>query len=47
MIKKEDEEILKYKDLTIGIERTWDVKTNVLPVIIGQLKPSQSHPENI
>ena len=27
--------ILKYKDLTIEIQRMWDVKTKVLPVIIG------------
>ena len=35
VIKKEAEEILKYKDLTIGIQRLWNVKTKVIPVIIG------------
>jgi len=35
VIKKEDEKILKYKDLTIDIQRTWNVKTKVIPVIIG------------
>jgi len=33
VIKKEAEKILKYKDLTIEIQ--WNVKTKVIPVIIG------------
>ena len=35
MITKEAEKILKYKDLTIEIQRTWNVKTKVILVIIG------------
>jgi uncharacterized membrane protein len=35
VIKKEAEKILKYKDLTIDIQLTWNVKTKVIPVIIG------------
>ena len=35
MIKKESEKIPEYKDLTIEIQRMWNVKTKVIPVIIG------------
>ena len=51
MIKKEAEKILKYKDLTIEIQRMWNVKTKVIPVIIGATgtisKSSRKYVSNI
>jgi hypothetical protein len=35
VIKTEAEKILKYRDLIIEIQRMWNVKTKVKPVIIG------------
>ena len=35
VIKKEAQKILKYKDLTIEIWRMYNVRTKVIPVIMG------------
>jgi hypothetical protein len=45
VIKRETEKILKYEDLTIEIQRMGNVKTKVIPVIIGHLEPFQNHSE--
>jgi len=37
VIEKEAEKILKYKDLTTEIQRMWNVKTKMIPVIIGAI----------
>ena len=35
VINNEAEKILKYEDLTIEIQRMWNVKTKVIPVTTG------------
>jgi len=35
VMKKEDKEILKHKDLGVEIQRMWNVKIKVIPVIKG------------
>ena len=35
VFKKEAEKTLNYKDLTKEIQRMWNIKTKVIPVIIG------------
>jgi hypothetical protein len=35
VIKKEAVKVLKYKDLTTETQRMWNIKTSVIPVIIG------------
>ena len=36
LIKKEIDKILKCADFIVGIQVTWNVKTEVIPVIIGE-----------
>jgi hypothetical protein len=40
VIKKEADKILKCEDLTIEIQRMWNVKTKALPVITGTILKS-------
>ena len=51
MIKKAAEKILKHKDLGIEIQHLWNVKTNVIPLIIGPngaiSKPFRKYLSNI
>jgi len=45
-IKREAEKILKHKDLTIGAQRTWNIKAKVTQVIIrakGKFSKSFRH----
>ena len=35
MIKRDDVKILKYKDLKTETQHMWNIKTKVIPVILG------------
>jgi hypothetical protein len=45
VIKKEAGKILKYKDLIIEIQRMWNVRAKVIPVVIGATGITQTLPE--
>ena len=36
VIKKEAEKILNYKNLTLEIQPTWNLKAKVIPIITGE-----------
>jgi len=38
LIKKEDEEILKYEQLTLETQSMWNVKTGVITVTKGETR---------
>jgi hypothetical protein len=40
------EQILKSKNLIKGMQRIWNVRANVIPVIKGRPKPFQNHPHS-
>ena len=46
VIKNEAEKILKYRDIRVEIQRMWNVKTNVIPVIIGATGTISKYSEN-
>ena len=51
MIKKEDEKILKYEDLTTDTQRIWSAKTKVISVLAGATGTTsqlfRNYPKNI
>jgi len=46
IIKKEAENILKYKDLKLEIQILWNVEAKVIPVIIWATATLQNHSDN-
>jgi hypothetical protein len=46
VIRKEAEKTVKCKDLIIEIQRVWNVKIKVIPVMIWATEPFQNPSEN-
>jgi len=46
VIKKQSAMILRYTDFTAEIQRVWNVKLKVIPVIVGRLEPFQYHSDS-
>jgi hypothetical protein len=46
VINKEAEKILKYKNPVIEIQRMWNVKASVIPVIIGATGTIQNYSDS-
>jgi hypothetical protein len=46
VFKKDAKKILKCKDLKIEIQRMWNVKAKMVPVIKGATGTYQNHSEN-
>jgi hypothetical protein len=40
VIQKESEQVLQYKDRTIEIQCMWNLKSRVLPLLIGAIRMS-------
>jgi len=46
VIKNEVKKILKYQDRTVEVQRTWNMKAKVKPVLIGATGTFQNHSDS-
>jgi hypothetical protein len=47
VIQKEAEKILKYKDLTIEVQRKWNEKTRAIPIMIIMIGVTGTIPKSL